>query len=344
MTGRRLFIWLVSVIGGIAIVVILRSKLHFDMQLFWWEVRQADARRIGLATALIYTSVCLRGARWATLLKPVKRASSLSLIGPQFIGFTCVSLFGSLGDLVRPYLVAKTVKLPLSSQMATYTIERMFDLGAAALIFSATLLAAQGHAGTAHRQIFVHMGLASLAAVVLILCMAFAVRALGGKMADGIERALSGPAPKLGSSIAMKLRSFRDGLNVIHSFGDFLSVLAISLAIWSLVAAAYVQVVHAFVKIPQLATLSLSQTMLLVAANIGGSLVQFPVIGWFTQIAATGTTMHEVFGVPTEAATACGAVLLGVTFLFLIPAGLVFALFMRVSLGTVLTASEQVSE
>ena len=97
---------------------------------------------------------------------------------------------------------------------------------------------------------------------------------------------------------------------------------------------------HASVATETLRTLTFSQTMLLVAASIGGSLVQLPVLGWFTQIAATAATMHAMLGVPAEAATACGALLLAVTFVFLIPGGLLFAQLGRVSLASAVRASE----
>jgi hypothetical protein len=42
--------------------------------------------------------------------------------------------------------------------------------------------------------------------------------------------------------------------------------------------------------------------------------------------------MHEFYGAPIEAATACGALLLGVTFLSIIPAGLICARMGGVSL------------
>ena len=79
--------------------------------------------------------------------------------------------------------------------------------------------------------------------------------------------------------------------------------------------------------------------MLLMAASIGGSLLQLPIIGWFTQIAVTAAAMHEFYGAPIEAATACGALLLLVTFLSIIPAGLIFARVERISLKTVAAES-----
>jgi hypothetical protein len=72
--------------------------------------------------------------------------------------------------------------------------------------------------------------------------------------------------------------------------------------------------------------------MLLMAASIGGSLLQLPIVGWFTQIAVTAAAMNAFYGAPIEAATACGALLLVVTFLSIIPAGLIFARLEHVSL------------
>jgi hypothetical protein len=100
-----------------------------------------------------------------------------------------------------------------------------------------------------------------------------------------------------------------------------------------------VQTLHAFVDTPQLATISFSRTMLLMATSIGGSALQLPIIGWFTQIAVTAAAMHEFYGAPIEAATACGALLLVVTFLSIIPAGLVFARINHVSLKQVASES-----
>jgi hypothetical protein len=335
--------WGLGVLLCAVLATLFHYKVHFAWGTFLNQVREVRIHRIFIATVLIYVSVCFRAPRWAALLKSQKNVSTWKLVGPQFIGFTCVALFGSLGDLVRPYLVARQVQLPLASQIATYTIERMFDLGAAALIFSGALVFASSGTASPHRQTFLHVGIASLSATMFILCMAIAVRSLGAPLADYVEHSPLLPLV-LRRSIPAKLRAFRAGLYTVASRADFLKVVAFSLTIWGLVAAAYVQVVHAFVQTPQLAGLSFSETMLLVAASIGGSLVQLPVIGWFTQIAATAATMHALLGVPIEAATACGALLLCVTFLFLIPGGLVFSHFTRLSLRSALLESERVAE
>lgn len=103
---------------------------------------------------------------------------------------------------------------------------------------------------------------------------------------------------------------------------------------------AYLQTVQAFVDTPELSGLTFSRTMLLMAASIGGSLLQLPVIGWFTQIAVTAAAMHTFYGAPIEASTACGALLLVVTFLCIIPTGFIYSQVEHVSLKKVAAESE----
>jgi hypothetical protein len=288
--------------------------------------------------ALIYASYWLRAVRWAVFVSPMKKVSAVSLLGSQFIGFTAVALFGRLADLTRPYLVARRTGLPLSSQIAVYTIERMFDLGAAAVIFSTAL--AFTPKGLPHHEVFVKTGIVSMAATLAIAIFAGVVRVAGGAVAGFARVALGTLSKPVAESIATKIIGFRDGLNAIASVQEFGIVVLISLAMWGMIGMAYVETAHAFVNTPELAGVSFSNTMLLMAASLGGSLLQLPIVGWFTQIAVTAATMHALYGAPIEAATACGAILLIVTFICIIPAGLIYGRIEHVSLKKVAAESE----
>src|SRR5260370_19849859 len=138
----------------------------------------------------------------------------------------------------------------------------------------------------------------------------------------------------------MKILGFRDGLNALSSVREFGVVVALSLAMWGMIGFAYLETAHAFGNTPELGSLTFSRTMLLMAASIGGSLLQLPIIGWFTQIAVTATAMHTFYGAPIEAATACGAILLIVTFLSIIPAGVIYSHLEHVSLKRLAKGSE----
>jgi uncharacterized membrane protein YbhN (UPF0104 family) len=322
------------------IVFVNRGRVHFDWAMFWQQLRHISWTHIAAGVALIYSTFFLRSIRWSVFLSATKKVSPFALVGPQFIGFTAVALFGRLADVIRPALVAKRIRLPIASQIAVYTIERMFDLGAAAIIFSSALLFVPHN--LPHHNIFVHTGLVSLGLTALIAIFAVTIRVAGGAVASAVHAILHPLSHSFADSTADKIRGFRDGLNAISSAQDFLNTALISLAMWGLIGAAYVQTLHAFTDTPALATISFSSTMLLMAASIGGSLLQLPIIGWFTQIAVTAAAMHTFYNAPIEAATACGALLLFVTFLSIIPAGLIAARINHVSLKS--AATEAITE
>jgi glycosyltransferase 2 family protein len=333
MTKRNGVLWLVGVVGLAVLVYLFRSKVEFDWAMFWHQLRYVSMGHIAAAIALIYATYCVRAVRWAVFLSPTKKVSAFSLLGSQFIGFTAVALFGRLADLTRPYLVAKRTGLSLSSQIAVYTIERMFDLGAAAVIFSCAL--AFTPKSLPHHEVFVRAGVLSMGATLAIAVFAGVVRASGGAVA-GFARGTVGMLSKsAGESISTKILGFRDGLNALASMREFGIVVALSVGMWLTIGLAYLETVHAFWHTPELAELTFSRTMLLMAASIGGSLLQLPIIGWFTQIAVTAAAMHTFYGAPIEAATACGALLLVVTFLCIIPTGFIYSQVEHVSLKRV---------
>ena len=333
MKKRDAIVWFSLVVVLVLVVVLFRDRINFDWATFWQQLKHANPWHIGAGIALIYATYWLRAVRWAVFVSPTKKVSTASLVGPQFIGFTAVALFGRLADLTRPYLIARRISLPLSTQIAVYTIERMFDLGAAAIIFSSAL--AFTPKTMEHHELFVRTGLLSLGATLAIAVFAGVVRVSGGAVAGFARLTLGRLSKPVAESIATKILGFRDGLNALSSWRDFGVVVLLSLAMWGMIGAAYLETAHAFVDTPELASLTYSRTMLLMAASIGGSLLQLPIIGWFTQIAVTAGTMHKLYGAPIEVATACGAMLLVVTFLCIIPAGLVYARVEGVSLKDV---------
>ena len=79
-------------------------------------------------------------------------------------------------------------------------------------------------------------------------------------------------------------------------------------------------------------------------ASGGASIFQLPVLGWFTQIGIVAAAIAGLLGATTEASTACAALLLLVTFLSIIPIGLIWAQFEHVSLRKVTLESEQADE
>ena len=318
-------------------------KTQFDFGTFRAQLAQADWSKIGLALACIYAGYVIRAARWALLMRHNRRVGLFSLLGTQVIGFTAVALIGRVADLVRPYLVAKKTGAAVSSQIAVYIVERLSDAGAMALIFSAVIVFSPT-SSLVHPEIVRKAGYWGLAATVAGALFLVALRVAGDKLASLIESVLGVVSKKLAAGVAEKLRTFRTGLDVIRSFSDFALLASLSVVMWALIAGAYLLTTLAFVNSPQLAAMTPGKGVLLMASSGVASVVQLPVLGWFTQIGIVAAAIHNFIGASVEASTASAATLLLVTFLGIVPVGLIWAQFQHVSLRGVTEESEQAGE
>jgi hypothetical protein len=344
---RELIAGLVVFLALIALVVWGRDRIHFDFGVFYSQLKLANWGKIAIAFGCIYICYAFRSVRWALLLRHIKKVPLFSLLGTQVIGFTAVALIGRIADPVRPYLVAKKTGLPLSNQIAVYIVERLFDAGAMALIFSATILLSAWFGGPntmPHPEVMKKVSYGALITTVAGAIFLVLVRFTGGAVATILEDAFGIISKGLGRAIGDKIRAFRAGLDTMRSFSDFGIASALSLAMWGLITLAYLEITTAFVASPQLAELTLAKCMVLMASSMAASGFQLPVLGWFTQIGLVAAAMSGFFGVAAEPATACAATLLLVTFLGIVPVGLVWARFEHVSLRKVAAESGHAKE
>lgn len=338
--------WILGLVVLAALAGLFAYEQHvhpFDWTLFAQEFRKASWTRVAIGVGSIYLAFVFRGVRWAWLLRPNKRVPLFSLIGAQVMGFTAVALIGRLADLVRPYLVAKRTGLTVGSQFAVYVVERLFDGGSMALLFCSAILVSP--AGTLPRQeIFNKVGKGGLIVTVAGALFLVAVRMSGEAIARFFESVLGRISHGLGRAVGEKIRSFHSGLDTLRSPADFVVTLSLSLAMWCLITFAYLEGAEAFMTGGQPSSQSLARCLALMAGGGIASVVQLPVIGWFTQIAALDAMLRPLFGMTPEAAMACATTLLLITFLGIAPAGLAWAQFEHVNLRKVTIESEHEGE
>jgi uncharacterized membrane protein YbhN (UPF0104 family) len=320
----------------VLIVWLARSHASFDWRSLGHQLRSVSPVLILIAFACTYFGYVLRAWRWAVLLKPLHKTTTLQMLPSQFIGFTIVALFGRFADLGRPYLIARRLKTPVATQLAVYSIERAFDLASAAIIFSATLAFAPRN--MPHHEAFARAGAVSLAATLFLAVFALSLRFAGNYVARIVASLLRPMSETFSQAASARILEFSQGLRIVSTFGEFFSALAISVGMWLVIAFMYLEGVHSFRATPSLANLSFAATMLLLATGLGGSLIQLPILGWFTQIAILAATLHGFFNVPLETATACGAVLLVVATLAVIPGGFLAAHLEGITLREAATA------
>ncbi len=341
---NRKVLWIGVVLVLIVAVYLMRNSIHFDWRTFVDQMRLANWRLFGVGLLLIYLAYVVRAVRWALFLRPTKKVGLLSLFGTQVIGFSAVAIFGRPADLVRPYLVSKRTNIPVAAQMAVWAVERLFDFASNAAIFAGILLLSPERKSLPHPEAVQKMAMLAAAAVVVFAIFAFFMRRSGEAMARMFGKVLGSLSPKLGEAVAEKILAFRDGLTAINSFGAFLQAAVLSLAMWMMIVYSYVETIRAFTASAPLANMTLPRCIELMVASQAASMIQLPIIGWFTQIGIVAKALQSLFGVGPEPELGAASMLLVITFLAVIPAGLIWARLEKVSLKAVKEESEHVAE
>jgi len=338
-----------ALLTGIAFAVLaalmytqFRTWKNFDWELFLSQTHNVSKYHILHGVALIYIAYVLRAVRWKIFLRPVRPdASVIQLVAPTIIGFTGLALLGRPGELIRPYLIAKRYNLPFSSQLAVWAVERIFDIGAFTFLLVLAAFFATAPKRLAYYGSFQKVGLIFTALVIVLTLGAIAVHRSGDALAGWVEKRFSHVASNLGRRIALRIREFRGGLNTIHSSTSLLLLVGVSVLMWAMIAVAYKEVTHAYgaekLEIPQ------TQVLLLMGSSMVGSLIQLPGVGGGSQL-ATISMLNHVFEVPPELAASCGIMLWLVTFVAVIPLGLLLAHRERLSLRKLSAESHQAEE
>src|SRR5690349_1465452 len=142
-----------------AVVAVLGVLIYFQVQHWrsfdWARFRSASRvhpLHVAAAIALIYITYVLRALRWKIFLEPVCKTRTAELIAPTFIGFTGLALLGRPGEFIRPYLIARRENLPFSSQVAAWAVERIFDIGAFAVLLALAIFLPDALGSTPHPE------------------------------------------------------------------------------------------------------------------------------------------------------------------------------------------------
>jgi glycosyltransferase 2 family protein len=315
--------------------LLLHSKLN------WWHIFHA--------VGLIYIAYFLRAARWKIFLWPVRREASIwRLVSATLIGFTGLAVLGRPGELTRPYLIARHENLNVASQVAVWAVERIFDVAGFTVIMVAAIFLPysklHAFAQSARPDVkwwIYHTGYGCITLVVGLLAAAVLMAYRGNKLAAWVEQRFSHLASNLGHRVAHRIREFTAGLNTIHGPLAFVALFAVSVLMWWVIALSYKEVTSAYGA--PMHAMSTTKVLLLMGSSMIGSLVQLPGVGGGSQV-ATISTMDHVFGIPREIALSCGIMLWLVTFVAVVPVGLLLAHRERLSLRKLSTESAKAEE
>jgi len=316
-----------------------RTWKNFDWATFLSQTGHVNKLRVLFGVAWIYLAYLMRAIRWNIFLRPVRRASATRLLTPTIVGFTGLALLGRAGEMIRPYLIARKENLSFSSQLAVWAVERVFDMGAFALLLLSAIAVAPATRALLH---YYRIGdLATIAVALIAVAFGLFMIWKGDHLIILITRRLSPSLAALGLRIALLIREFRSGLNAIRDLWSLLYAIVVSVSMWMMIALSYREVLQSYGAGPL--DIPILQIPLLMLSSMLGSLVALPGVGGGTQL-ATIFTLRKVFNAPQELAASCGILMWLVTFASVVPAGLILAHRERLSLRQLSAESEQAED
>ena len=306
-----------AVIGlTVALVVFfLRSADWVSVLL---EMRQARHDLVVAAFAAMTASFLVRVKRWQLLLVPLGRVGFEAAASATAIGVATNALLpGRLGEIVRPYLLARREHLGASAALATIVVERFLDLITLVLLLGVFVLFFGDALPKTDEGLLAGLKAGGLlAGVVAVVGLAFVTVAAREpqRVNAGVavlERRLLG---RTGSSVSRFIVRFVCGFAITAKPDLLLRAFGWSVAVWGFVAVAAWCTCAAFgILLPPSGSLLLTALMALGVAvptpgGVGGfhAVVQVGLTSFFlAQVnAAAGVTivLHVVaFGPVTVA-------------------------------------------
>jgi uncharacterized protein (TIRG00374 family) len=140
--GSRLRTALVFVLAIALFAWFLRGA---DLSAVLTQIRRARPDFVVLSLVPLAWTYLARSLRWQYLLEPIGPARFSSAFRTTVIGFAAMALLPArLGDLLRPYLLARREGFPVVSTLATIVMERVLDLVAVLVLLALYVLVLGG--------------------------------------------------------------------------------------------------------------------------------------------------------------------------------------------------------
>lgn len=315
----------------VALGVWLLSTGTYQAPVFDWRLAGRTFARVHWGWVAISLIPLLatywgRALRWAVFLKPLKpRPSMRNLLSATVVGFTAITLFGRPGEFVRPYLIARKEQVPVTSQLAAWALERIFDLLMALLLFAFALTRVQAsgvHAGANLSWVLAFGGKVGGALAGAVLLVLLSLRHFAEPLRNRLLGLLHHLPEKRSAGLTKTVNALFQGVESMRSDTALLLVLFYSILEWVLICLCYWCLSQAFGGIINLGVVDV---LILMGFISFGSIVQIPGVGGGMQVVAV-LVLTELFGVRFELASSFAVFLWAITFVAIVPLGLFVAL------------------
>ena len=297
----------------------------FEWELFASTFRALEPAWLAAAAFIAWLTYLGRALRWRVLIRHLKTDPSLwNLFTGTAIGFTAIVLFGRPGEMVRPYVIGLKERLSFSSQMAAWLVERMYDLMMALLIFGIALSQVKTtgvKVGEGLQWVLSAGGYAAAGVAAICIVVFVALRQFGDASERRILEAGAALPERYHGILSRLVSAFSQGIQSTRDTNAVLSALAYSILEWVLIVLCYACIFRAS---PATAAFGWMDVLIVVGFVSFGSVVQIPGVGGGMQI-VTVVVLTELFGMPVEVSGGLAVVLWAITFVVIVPFGLILA-------------------
>jgi uncharacterized protein (TIRG00374 family) len=115
-------------ISIISIVLVYFSVRGINLEDAFLALKKIQFNYVVIFILLIILMQWLRSYRWGVILQPMEKIDQLSLFSVTCVGFLAIaSIPARIGELARPYLIAKRSTIKMSSALGTILVERVLD-------------------------------------------------------------------------------------------------------------------------------------------------------------------------------------------------------------------------
>ncbi len=322
---RRAILVALAALLVIAFILYRLRGTSFHWQRFAATFQHVHWGWLTVSILLVFLTYLGRALRWEVMLRPLGRTPGIwKLTTDTAIGFTAVVLLGRAGEVVRPYLISVRAGVPFSSQLAAWLLERVLDLLAVLLIFGFALTRIPAHGLALGRGLQWVLGAGGyLVTAIGAACVVFLV--LFRNFAEPVQERLLSALTFLPENhyrrIESMLRAFSQGMESTRDLGFLGLLVAYSVALWAVIIGCYYTLFLAF---PATAGLNSTDVVVFLGFVAFGSIVQIPGIGGGMQVVSI-VVLTQIYGLGFEAATGVALFIWLVTFVAVVPAGLVCA-------------------
>jgi uncharacterized protein (TIRG00374 family) len=225
--------WQAVVAAVLTLALVWWFAHSLDWSNVWEAMTDANVGLIVLTIAITFQTYVLRAMRWQLLLAPLGRAR----FGPAFrttvIGFTATFLLpGRIGEVLRPYLMARESGFSAAAAFATIVVERVLDLATVILLFAAFLVVTPIDVGAEVKA-------GGLVAAIVCVAALGAMAASAGhperlaRWAGRLTRLLPDRAE---AAIGNLVQTFVEGLAVMRRPGGLIGAAVLSVLLWLSIA------------------------------------------------------------------------------------------------------------